>query len=226
MDKNQLLDHLGYYGYSLVQPNGTKNPEGVLEALLKQDDARLLEGFPVVFANVLKEKNSLAWENKKWNPSEKFSKPVEKRLASLLALAFLLFQLFGLEKEYQDRAKKLLAKCRDSKAVLADLEKSFAASEEVPMGKTVLSVERLKNNFRQYVSQSASAAENDQTKHALELELLLSELFTPRQKELLRKRERGEALTKTEKEYFYRVVRKRLKALASDELHQMAKGLV
>lgn len=33
-------------------------------------------------------------------------------------------------------------------------------------------------------------------------------------------------LTKTEKEYFSRVVKKRLKALADERVHQMAKELV
>lgn len=32
--------------------------------------------------------------------------------------------------------------------------------------------------------------------------------------------------TKTEREYFYRVVRKRLKALANEELHQFVRSLV
>jgi len=63
-------------------------------------------------------------------------------------------------------------------------------------------------------------------KHALELELLLSEVFTARQKELLRKRLEGKTFTKTEREYFYRVVKKRLRALANDEVHQMAHVLL
>lgn len=34
------------------------------------------------------------------------------------------------------------------------------------------------------------------------------------------------SLTKTEREYFYRVVKKRLKALADERVHQMARQLV
>ena len=59
----------------------------------------------------------------------------------------------------------------------------------------------------------------------MKLELLLSELFTRRQKELLRKRAEGAAMTNTEKTYFYRTVNKRLKALADEEVHALARRL-
>ncbi len=60
----------------------------------------------------------------------------------------------------------------------------------------------------------------------MELEFLLSQFFSPKQKDVLRKRLNGDELSKTEKEYFYRVVNKRLKALASDNLHEFVKSAV
>jgi len=60
----------------------------------------------------------------------------------------------------------------------------------------------------------------------MQLELLLSEIFTSRQKILLRKKAEGKPLSKTEREYFSRVVKKRLKALANDELHRFALNLL
>ena len=68
--------------------------------------------------------------------------------------------------------------------------------------------------------------ELEKKEHDFQLELLLSQFFTSRQKELLKKRAQNKPMTKTEKEYFYRVVKKRLKALANEELHQMARSLV
>ena len=79
----------------------------------------------------------------------------------------------------------------------------------------------LKTSFRNYVVHQADPGkEFEAQKNALEYELLLSELFTPRQKELLQKRLAGKKMTKTEREYYYRVVKKRLAALADPRLHQ------
>ena len=50
-------------------------------------------------------------------------------------------------------------------------------------------------------------------------------LFSPKQKELVLKRLRGEPFTKTEREYYSRVVKKKLKALASSEIREVAEAL-
>jgi hypothetical protein len=145
----------------------------------------------------------------------------------LLALTVLLFRLFAVDAQYLKRTRKLLAKCRDGERVLKELEGAFVRSGAVRTDGLEFSTERLKNNFLRYMTD----AEPDdpgagKRKQALELDLLLSELFTPRQKELLRKRAEAKEFTKTEREYYYRVVSKRLKALANEELHQMARRLL
>jgi len=227
-DKNQLMDNLAHYGYALMRPGMTDEPEEVLMQLLQQDDARLLEGFPVVLAHALEEKESLSWENRLWNPNKELSKKMEHRLAVMLALSHLLFELFGMRK-YSPRVLKLLARwmgAKETGKLVKSLTGSFLKSEPVKTDGVELSTERLKNNFRNYVVHAPASEEAQKKKHALELELLLSEVFTPRQKELLNKRLEGKPFTKTEREYFYRVVKKRLRTLASEELHQMARNLL
>lgn len=242
-DKKELMDQLAQYGYALSVPaTPAAVPEKVLEALLRQDDARLLEGFPVVLANALSQKNALEWENNKWRPGNAFSSKTEERWAVLMAVSFLLFRLFGLDKAWQDRVLKLLKKDPEGDAVLKKMEKYFSGvggedlssagtgasslrrSRTEPLG---LSADRLKNTFRNYVvHQAGSVKEFEEQKSALEFELLLSALFTVRQKELLQKRLAGKPMTKTEREYYSRVVKKRLNALADPRLHQMASSLV
>ncbi len=226
MDKNQLMDQLAQHGYALMRPKSTESVEKLLRNLLQQDDVRLLEGFPVVFANLLREKDALDWEKKKWRPAEEFSKKAEHRLAVMLAFSVTLFKLFGLDKEYSVRTLNLLFRCEKGNDVLGRVTEAFLKSEPVKMDELELSVERLKNNFRNYVVHNEGNEEGRKKRKALEFDLLLSQLFTPRQKELLRKRLEDKPMTKTEREYFYRVVKKRLKALANDELHQMARGLL
>ncbi len=226
-NKAQLLDQLAQYGYELYVPGTPASaPEKVLEALLKQDDSRLLEGFPVVLANALSRKNVLAWENNKWRPGEAFSSKMEERWVVLMAVSYLLFRLFGMEKSCQDRVLKLLKKDRRGGAVLETTENSFSG-EKIKADGLYLFPERLKNSFRNYVvHQSDSGEELEAQKNALAYELRLSALFTARQKELLTKRLAGKPMTKTEKEYYSRVVKKRLSALADPRLHQMARALV
>lgn len=226
MDKDTLMDRLARYGYVLMRPNPAEQPEKLLLSLLKQNDVRLLEGVPVVLAHLLQKKEALQWESKAWRPEDELSKKVEHRWAIMLVLSFFLFELFGLEKKYGLRLLKLLYRCKGGKELLAKMGPSFPKSTPVKMDEVELSIERLKNNFRNYVVHAPESEETQKKKHALELDLLLSEVFTARQKELLKKRMQGKPMTKTEKEYFYRVVKKRLKTLANEELHQMARALL
>ena len=221
------MDELAEQGYALMRPKSVRSGEDLLKNLLKQDEARLLEGFPVVFANLLRENEALRWEGRKWKPGEEFSPKAEHRLAVMLALSFLLFKLFGLEKEYGPRTHKLLLRCRGrADDLLKQMGGPFEKSEPVKMDTVELSAERLKNNFRSYVVLAKEGEESAKSRRALEFDLLLSELFTARQKELMNKVSQDKPLTKTEKEYFYRVVKKRLKALADERVHQLARELV
>ena len=242
-DKKELLDQLAQYGYELSVPGtSVAAPEKVLEALLRQEDARLLEGFPVVLANALSQKSALEWEKSTWRPGKAFSPKTEERWASLMAASLLLFRLFGVEKGSQDRVLKLLKKDPEGETALERAGKDFSGvggsdlsaartgtsssrrSRTKPLG---VSTDRLKNSFRNYVvHQAGSGKELQEQKNALEYELLLSALFTSRQKEVLQKRLAGKPMTKTEREYYYRVVKKRLNALANPRLHQMARSLV
>lgn len=225
-NKTELLQHLAQYGYALAVPRSPVSPEKVLEELLRQEDGRLLEGFPVVLAHALSEKEQLIWEKKSWSPEKEFSVKIRERWTGLMALSLLLFRLFGLPKAFDDRTLALLTKCAEGEAALSALEKDFSGSGQVCAGDAELSAERLKNSFRNYVLLQAGDKGLQAQKEGLELELLFSELFTPRQKELLAKRLAGKPFTKTEREYYYRVVKKRLKALADERVHQTARKLV
>lgn len=224
-DKNQLLESLAQYGYSLMKPGPRMTAEAVLEGLAKQDDVRLAEGFPVVFANALRQKKTLDWESSDWNPRSAFSREDFERLSGLVALSQLLFELYAFDKKLRDRVSRLLSKVQ-GELLVKKFEAPFLNSGSVTVAGLKFSTERLKNNFARYGLSEPGLNQVLEKRHELELELVLSELFTARQKELLRKRLARKPFTKTEREYFYRVVKKRLKALANDELHQLAKQLV
>ncbi|MBI2167256.1 MAG: hypothetical protein HYU34_03300 [Candidatus Omnitrophica bacterium] len=209
-----------------MKPSAQADPEELLETLLRQDEGRLVEGFPVVLYNALRENDSLGWEKKDWRPAKTLRAGALKRLTGFLVLSFLLYRLFGLEKGLLERVRDLLRKCPEGEKTLKDFEAPFLKSEAVKAGALELSTSRLKTSFRRYVVEAPESKGNEKKVHDLELELLLSELFAPRQKELLRKRLAKKPMTATEKAYYYRTVSKRLKALANEELHQLARHLV
>ncbi len=65
-----------------------------------------------------------------------------------------------------------------------------------------------------------------QNTESAQLHLHLGTLFSPKQKELVFKRLNGESFTKTEKEYYSRVVKKKLLALTNSEVREIAVMLV
>jgi len=58
------------------------------------------------------------------------------------------------------------------------------------------------------------------------LAFALSQMFSPKQKELFKKRLEELPLTKTEQEYYSRSVKKKVVALANAELHGLARKLL
>src|SRR3990167_2645854 len=179
LDKDALLGQLAAHGYPLTRPVRHGDPETVLESLLRQQESRLVEGFAVVLLSALREKANLRWELPNWNPGRELGVRTSARLARLLALSYVLFRLFGLEKSLQERALKLLFKCKGGKETLRSVESRFLKSEPLAMNGFELSTERLKNTFRTYYVDAREVLEDKEKTRALELELLLSEVFTP-----------------------------------------------
>jgi len=231
MDKKRdaLTEELGQYGYELFQPAKRLNPEHVLGDLLKQNEMRLLEGFPVVLTNVLRQHHQLYWEKREWKFENEFDNLERTRLVYLLAFTLYLINFYKLPGVLSKRVEGLMGKLAPGKAVLQDVTHSFDTVGHVDVGDKEFATQRLKDHFENYVVHGAFAASPDavqRKKKELKLELLFSQLFTPRQKDLLRKRDSGELLTKTEREYYSRVLKKRLVALANDNVHAYAKRLL
>jgi len=53
-----------------------------------------------------------------------------------------------------------------------------------------------------------------------------SQIFSPKQKELFKKKLEGDLLSKTEQEYYSRTVKKKVVALANSELHALSQKLL
>lgn len=220
LTKNELLEALAQYGYELNKPSHQYNGEEVLLNLLKENDTRLLEGFPVAYDNILSSQKHLNLDVHTLSDKDK------TKLLCLMLLTYELLKLFGEDKSKLDETENILSKLSKKwKESLKGVEDKFNRSDSVKVNGVALSTDRLKKQFRNYVVHFGAKSENE-PKMDMELELLLSEFFTSKQKDLLKKRARREELSKTEREYYSRVVNKRLKALANEHLYQFAHSIV
>ncbi len=211
-----LFSALSQYGYSLLEPEQMADPNELLARLAESRDARLLEGFPVVLANALRkhgEKLDLAL-------SEKLLKNETdvKRFRKLTALSSYLFGVYGLESLTFSNRKV-------DPGLLAELRDSVERNAPLSLEPGALDLQRVKKTFQNYfVHAEQLLAQEDRAKLREDLRqaFYLSLFFAPKQKDLLLKKLRGEPLGKTDREYFSRVVKKKLLALADPDLHRLA----
>jgi len=210
---------LAQYGYSLIHPDQVTDPNELLVALAKSKDLRLLEGFPVVLANALEKDaerlNLTSTEQRLKN------KVIRKRFDELVVLSFYIFKVFGLDKLSMVAYPKGVA---DEKRQ-AEIRNSVLKNRPLEIDKVILDVERVKHTFLRYYlhGREEKLAENkSKLREEFRQEFFLSLFFAPKQRDLLRKKLHGESLNKTEREYFSRVVKKKLMALVDPDLQRMA----
>src|SRR3989338_2412808 len=193
--KDALLKGLAQGGYELSLPSAALYGEELLLNLVRQNDLRFLEGFPVVLIKLMREKKELSWEKNFSHFRGLLSAKDRVRLFYLLAVSYFLFKLYGEDHDLVKRLEKLMETLRPEwRSLLAPVEKSFGRSESVSVDRQLkLSLGRFKTQYRNYVKYAPEKQPTDQEE--LVFELNLSRNFTPRQKELVRKRQKGETMT-------------------------------
>jgi len=224
MNKEELITALGELGYRLFTPEKQRLSSNkvldVLDELAGSEDPRLIEGFPVVLANCAHRGIKLDIRSllSRYGPRSQRRAGLEKLI---LASSDLLAQE-GLEKpEGLDGTVDTL------RMNYGDL----LQEKVLDLGKhRSVSTERLRNALRRYaidLERSESVRERDRRRQfrSFQLDLHLSTLFPPKQKELILKKLKGDPLSKTEKEYYSRVVKKKLEGFANSELRKIALAL-
>ena len=216
-----LLRSLNALGFPLFEPQAEQDANAVLAGVVKSTDLRLLEGFPVVLAN--SGERGLFDYDKVLQYLEKSSDKTCFQALVLMALA--LYRVLGLAFVWADKLYKRLPANRERK--LSGLVEGFKKDEDLNVADYSMSSQRVKKVFGNYFSRTQTKLnELLSMKEELCLEYALSQVFSPKQKELFLKKLKGEKLTKTEKEYFSRTVKKKVLALANDELHRLSRKLL
>ncbi len=191
----------------------------ILDALASSDDTAVVARFPAVLAICARRGlalNSQALFSRYWETS-----PKRQNLEKLLLISAAIFNLQGL------KAPKNLDKIAESlKPKYGEL---LPAGEFQLSSGMCISIKDLQNTLNAYTGSQIKPPAIQAKKSLLNadsLDVYLDRLFSPKQKELVLKKRDGKAFTKTEREYYSRIVRKKLDAIASEKLVELARKLV
>jgi len=222
MDKNNLLKRLAVLGFPLLEVEKDEEVNSTITDLVESHDPRLWEGFPVVLANSA-EKNLFSYDK----VEERLNSHSDKmNLALLVMFSLALYKTLDLRFSW---ANKLYASF-DNNKMKQQYEKYVAAlkeNQDFSVQSDVISSQRVKNTFNNYFRQTQAQLDDLlSVKEVMGVEYSLSQIFSSKQKELFLKKLHNEKFTKTEKEYYSRVIKKRVVALANPELHRLAQKLL
>jgi hypothetical protein len=221
MTNRGLLKRVNALGFPLFGVEENQNANLTLADMVKSRDLRLWEGFPVVLANSA-EKGLFNYDKVSWY----LKKPSDKAyLASLVAMSLALYRFFNLRFSWANEFYGSLSGNR--KKEFGEFLGKFKNNTDFNVANREMSVQRLKTVFNNYFNQAQNKL-NDllAVKDELSLEYSLSQVFSPKQKELFLKKLKREKLTKTEKEYFSRAVKKKVLALANPQLLRLSQKLL
>ena len=221
MTDKKLLTSLSKLGFPLFEPDEFEDVNETLAKVVKESDTRLWEGFPVLL--------STAGENYKFSLEqvEKQLKTKEQkyRFHSLILLSGSLYSLYHLYFPWWNRFKKQLSV--EDKSLVKKWRNFLVHNQTLEFKNVKLDPERIKGLFELYFEKKADKDRQRAAKYEeLSLEYALSQVFPPKQKELFKKKLEGLPLTKTEKEYYSRSIKKKVVALANSELHSLSKKLL
>jgi hypothetical protein len=216
-----LSKRLSSLGFQLFETEEAEDANRTLADVVRSHDLRLWEGFPVVLAN------SVAKGLFDHDKTTDYLKTAIDRsyLESLIAMSLALYEAYGARFSW---TKILRASLSDEKKdEINSFLKMFKRKSPFRLGSYRMSADRLMTVFRNYSAHSGPKL-NDllSEREELGLEYALSQVFSPKQKELFLKKLKGEKLSKTESEYFSRVVKKKVLSLANTGLHHLARRLV
>ena len=217
----KLMDSMAKLGYPMMEPAMTLDVNQTLAEVVKSHEIRYWEGFPVLLAN--------AAERDLFSP-EKVERIFETEILRdqfhrLLILSGSVFSHYHLSYPWWRKFKMNLS--GKDRVLLKNWTLALENDTEIKWNDTKFDPGRLKKQFELYFETKAEKHERKkQTYEELSLEFALSKIFSPKQKELFKKKLDGFPLNKTEREYYSRVVKKKVVALANSQLHGLARKLL
>ena len=204
----------------MFEPEEEFDVNETLTRVVESQDTRLWEGFPVLLANAVNDyRFSL----------DQVEQMVDRRqLGHLHRLVLLSLAVYSSRNFTLPWATGMLKSLNnDDRTLVNEWRDMLAHNQKVSWDDVVFDPQRLKNAFNLYFEQSGEKSRRQKEKYEeYSLEYALSQVFSPKQKELFKKKLEGLPFTKTESEYYSRTVKKKVVALANSDLHALARKLL
>ncbi len=221
MTDKKLLKSLSNLGFPMFEPSEELDVNETLAEVVKSRDTRLWEGFPVLLAN--------AADSYQFSPvlveQQLSNKGQKKHFHQLMLLSLSLYTVHHLTFPWSNKFKKTLSD--NDKSQVKKWRNYLVHNQPLQWEGTELDPERLRGLFALYFEQNAEKSRRQKDKfEEFSLEYALSQVFSPKQKELFKKKLEGLPLTKTEQEYYSRTVKKKVVALANSELNSLSRKLL
>jgi hypothetical protein len=213
MKYDELLRRAAGLGYKGATEKGRTDPNRTLAEVAISRDTRLWAAFPAMLAN--------AGEEGEFKPEAALAHLQGHEKEYFKALMLTSTALYGHLRLRFGWAKPAIAGY--SRGALNEYIVAFRDNLPIKIGPETLTPGELRAAFaagysrREQELRSAAAA-----RELVSLEYALSRIFPPRQKQLFLRKLKGEPLGKTEREYYSRVIKKKVQALANADLHRMA----
>ena len=221
MTDRKLLKNLSKLGFPMFETTEEPDVNETMAEVVKSRDTRLWEGFPVLLANA---SATYRFTPEQVNQQLK-RKALKEHFHLLLLLSGSLYSYYHLSFSWWNKLKKDLSKA--DKALVKKWRNSLTHNRTLKLNNAELDPQRLKGLFELYFEKKAEKDRRKKEKFIeFSLEYALSQVFSPKQKELFKKKLEGLPLNKTEQEYYSRTVKKKVVALANSELHSLSKKLL
>lgn len=221
MTDDKFLKNLSKLGFPMFEPSEELDVNETLAEVIKSNDTRLWEGFPVLLAN--------AGESYQLDSAQ-----IERRLSTndqkeryrrLILLSAAVYDYYRLSFSWLSKLKKSFSE--DDKSRVKTWRNALAHHLAIDWMHEGFDPERVKGMFELYYEQKVEKDRRRKDRFdEFSLEYALSQIFSPKQKDLFKKKLEGDLLTKTEQEYYSRTVKKKVIALANSELHSLARKLL
>lgn len=217
MEKEDLDERAAELTFRITGTGTRGEANKTLAYVVKSRDQKFWEAFPVMLANAA-ESGDLKYE-----AAAAYLDEIGQNHLKLLIFASLgLYESLGVKfkwtkKLFGDFPARLVNHYRDK----------LSSGSELFIGEVSLLPANLRENLLKRPKQAARPVKQaEEASEKLDLEIAVSRIFTLRQKELFLKKLRRKKMTKTEKEYFSRIIKKKVQALANEDLHRLARKVL
>ena len=199
----------------------------ILDALASSNNEDLVTRFPAILS--ICARNGIALSSHMLFSKYWESSPKKQNLEKLLLISSELFDLEGIEAP--QNLKKIASSLKTKYGTLL-------STKMLPLSSGIsISIRAFQDTLREYITKTKhimpafkrSGLEQDPSRavlnHSADLQTNLRRLFSPKQRDLVFKKLNGESFTKTEREYYSRVVRKKLQSIADSQVGYIAARL-